>query len=119
LVACGTADGKIHTVDYELNVSSAEVHVDATRSLSFSPMGTWLASGSKDKHIKLWRPETGRVLILAKASDYVYEVRFSNDGRSLLAADGAGVLTVVDFGKHVDLTGPDEVEKILEETKLE
>jgi WD40 repeat protein len=56
------------------------------RSVSFSPDGSLLASGSKDKTIKLWRVSDGSLVrTLTGHTDWVMSVSFSPDG-SLLAS---------------------------------
>ena len=59
-------------------------HNDWVMSVSFSPDGKTLASGSGDKTIKLWNLETGKEIgILRGHNDVVYSVSFSPDGKTL------------------------------------
>ena len=37
-------------------------HSDRVRSVAFSPDGNTIASGSDDKSIKLWNPQTGDLI---------------------------------------------------------
>jgi len=66
-----------------------EGHESRVWSVSFSPDGTLLASGSWDNTIKLWNADDGRELAtLHGHSDRVYSVTFSPDG-TLLASGSA------------------------------
>jgi len=65
---------------------SIQAHSSAIRSVSFSPDGTTLASGSADKQIKIW-DLYGRELQIFKGHDEaVRSVSFSPDGKSLISA---------------------------------
>ena len=53
-------------------------HSGDTRSVAFSPNGQWLASGSRDKTVKIWDPNTGKLLrTLQGHKDTVSSVAFS------------------------------------------
>jgi WD40 repeat protein len=59
-------------------------HTGAVFSVSFSPDGRLLASGSEDKTIKLWRVSDGSLVrTLTGHTDWVTSVSFSPDGRLL------------------------------------
>ena len=59
-------------------------HTDRVRSVSFSPDGSLLASGSKDGTIKLWRVSDGALVrTLTGHTGFVRSVSFSPDGRLL------------------------------------
>ncbi|MGK7873463.1 MAG: toll/interleukin-1 receptor domain-containing protein, partial [Xenococcaceae cyanobacterium] len=61
-----------------------EGHDSWVNSVSFSPDGKTLASGSADKTIKLWNLETGRkIRTLFGHDDWVRSVSFSPDGKTL------------------------------------
>lgn len=64
-------------------------HSASVYSISFSPDGRLLASGSVDKTIRLWNVETKKVLyIISNYSKSVYSVSFSPDGRLLASSNG-------------------------------
>ena len=59
-------------------------HTGAIHSISFSPDGNTLASGSKDGTIRLWDVSTGQSLhTLIGHTQGVHSVRFSPDGNTL------------------------------------
>ncbi len=73
-------------------------------SVSFSPDGKTLVSGSRDKTIKLWNVETGKEIRTLKGHDsYVYSVNFSPDGKTLVSGswDKTIKLWNVETGKEI------------------
>ncbi|MFN7502735.1 MAG: helix-hairpin-helix domain-containing protein, partial [Dolichospermum sp.] len=68
-------------------------HSDWVWSLAYSPDGQTLASGSRDKTIKLWDVNTGNLLqTLEDHSNQVWSVAYSPDGQTL--ASGSGDKTI-------------------------
>ncbi|AFY32143.1 hypothetical protein [Calothrix sp. PCC 7507] len=67
-------------------VNRLEGHRDSVWSVTFSPDGQLLASGSLDKDVKLWRPNGTLLQTLTGHSDAVTSVSFSRDGQSLASA---------------------------------
>ncbi|WP_044210258.1 WD40 domain-containing protein [Coleofasciculus chthonoplastes] len=64
--------------------NSLEEHDSSVNSVSFSPDGKILASGSEDKTIKLWNLETGEAIATLDEHDSsVISVSFSPDGKTL------------------------------------
>lgn len=69
------------------HLTTLEGHFDAVRVVAFSPDGSLLASGSRDKMVKLWDMETREdiaTLDIGKPNRQVTSLSFSPDG-SLLA----------------------------------
>jgi WD40 repeat protein/energy-coupling factor transporter ATP-binding protein EcfA2 len=84
-------------------------HNGDVNSVSFSPDGKTLASGSGDKTIKLWNVETGQeICTLSGPNDIVWSVSFSPDGKTLVSGswDNTIKLWNVETGQEIrTLTG--------------
>ncbi|ROO85751.1 WD40 repeat protein [Actinocorallia herbida] len=57
-----------------------------TRAIAFTADGARLATASDDT-IRLWDPGSGKVLLTIDGAESVHDLRFSPDGRTLLAAE--------------------------------
>jgi WD40 repeat protein len=70
-----------------------EGHQDSVTSVSFSPDGQMLASGSLDKTIKLWSVRDAKELkTLQGHSAWVWETSFSPDGQTLASVSDDGTI---------------------------
>jgi WD40 repeat protein/energy-coupling factor transporter ATP-binding protein EcfA2 len=81
-----------------------EGHDAPVRSVSFSPDGKTLASGSADKTIKLWNLETGKeIRTLQGHNGPVRSVNFSPDGKTLASgsADKTNKLWNLETGEEI------------------
>jgi WD40 repeat protein/serine/threonine protein kinase len=75
---------QIYNIHTRSLLHSLEGHTFSVYSVSFSPNGAQLASGSGDKTIRLWNVETGELQkTLEGHGDYVRSVSFSPDGQLL------------------------------------
>ena len=64
-----------------------EGHKSGITSLSFSPDGRYLASGSEDRYIKVWDLRTSKLLANCFGHcDTVNDLCFNNDGSNLISA---------------------------------
>jgi WD40 repeat protein len=71
-------------------------HEDATNSVSFSPDGKRIVSGSSwDSTVRVWNLVTGQA-ILTLANIHCVEVSFSADGSSFAAGESDGTVTIWD-----------------------
>ncbi|MEP7121252.1 MAG: ankyrin repeat domain-containing protein [Byssovorax sp.] len=67
-------------------------HWSAVFSLSWSPDGRALASGSNDSTLKLWSPDTGQIArTLPTSAGRVGAVAFSHDGSTLVSSNDAAI----------------------------
>ena len=74
-------------------------HTDWVRSVSFSPDGQTLASGSVDDTIRLWDVGTGRVIrTLTGHTSWVRSVSFSPDGQTLASGSSDDTIRLWDVG---------------------
>jgi WD40 repeat protein len=72
-------------------------HTRCVNSVSFSPDGTRLASGSHDQTVRLWDARSGVELATLKGhTSWVESVRFSPDGTRLVSGDGDGMIKLWD-----------------------
>jgi WD40 repeat protein len=70
-----------------------EGHADGITGLAFSFDGTILASGSRDKTIKLWSVAEGKLLrTLAAHTNYVNGIAFSPSGDLLASGSEDGTV---------------------------
>lgn len=69
------------------NIKTFSGHLDAVLSVAISPDGKIVASGSRDRTIKLWNLHTGELLTtLTGHSSPVLAIDFSPDGQTLASA---------------------------------
>jgi WD40 repeat protein len=87
-------------------------HTNDITLLKFSPDGRILASGSKDKTIKLWDVQTGKLLADLKGhADDILSIEFNRQGTRLLSTadlDSTAILWNVQTGERIRSisTGP-------------
>jgi WD40 repeat protein len=72
------------------------VHSGAVRSISFSPDGTRVVTGSEDGIIRLWDSATTRVLAMCSHDGPVADARFSPDGKNIAFAGRSGDVRIWD-----------------------
>ena len=62
--------------------------VPGVAAISASPDGELVATGGRDKTVRVWSIESGEQLEVLHVGDWVEDVRFSPDGRLLAVAEG-------------------------------
>jgi len=76
---------------------SLKGHTSRVQSLAFSPDGKTLASGSRDRTLRLWAVATGTLhKTLSAGAGRVQAVVFSRDGKSVVSGGSDGKITVWD-----------------------
>ncbi len=71
-------------------------HDNSVSSLSFSPDGSKIVSGSFDHTLRIWDAETGQELKRMEHDDVVYSVNFSPDGRKIVSGSYDNTLRIWD-----------------------
>ncbi len=72
------------------SVGRFEEHSAEVYSVGFSPDGQYVASGGRDRSVRVWDPTTSQAIAVLKFEQSVISVIFSPDGRTLVSADLSG-----------------------------
>ena len=86
------------------HIATLEGHTDRVASMSFSPDGKMIASGSWDGTIKLWDVETRKHIATLKGHEGgVTSMSFSPDGKMIASGswDGTGKLWDIETREHI------------------
>lgn len=79
-------------------------HEDWVQSVVVSTDGTWIASGSGDKTVKIWDMVTGECrMTLSGHTDQIASVAITPDGKQVLSASFDGTVRVWDVGSEQEL----------------
>ena len=79
-------------------ITTLSGHLKGVTAVAFSPDGNYLVSGSKDKTIKVWELDTGKVLRTIEGhKKIVNSVAVSNDGKYVVSGSNDKTVKVWDF----------------------
>ncbi len=91
-------NAKLDMTDMGIAKKTFKGHSDDVNSVSFSNDGKFIASGSKDKTVKIWDFSTEKLLKEFKGhSDSVSSVSFSNDGKFIASGSDDHTVKIWDF----------------------
>ncbi|WP_073910811.1 NB-ARC domain-containing protein [Streptomyces sp. CB02009] len=71
-------------------------HTAPVTSVAISPGGTWIATASSDRTLRIWNAETGIERLVVDTTATVTSVAISPDGTWIAAADTDGTVHIVD-----------------------
>lgn len=78
-------------------VHTLRKHTDPVYSVAFSPDGQYLASGSFDKRLHVWRVKDGKRVKTHKGEGGIFEVCWNASGDKIAACYSNNTVNVVDF----------------------
>jgi WD40 repeat protein len=100
-IACGSyaapnADNPIRLLDSTTGrrVRALKGHLGSLHSLAYSPDGRHLVSSGRDERVRLWEVESGKQVGQLGSDHILPFMSFGPDGKSFLAADWYGGLTL-------------------------
>lgn len=70
---------------------------DRINTVRFSPDGRWLITGSREKWLRLWNAESGKLLREFEASDHFGSIAFGTAGQ-IVACESGGVIRLLESG---------------------
>jgi len=95
---------KMWNLEIGTEIRTLKGHDNYVNSVSFSPDGKTLASGSYDKTIKLWNLETGKEIRTIKGHDNsVMSVSFSPDGKTLASGSTDNTIKLWNLGTGTEI----------------
>lgn len=117
LVVIGGSQGRVFVVTPHFRRKEITLHTDTVRSLVVTSGGKWLFTGSKDKSLKVRNLESDRTWILYTCTDYIYDVRFSEEYNQFLATDGSGHLFLFSFEAAIDTMDDEDMDQYVKQIK--
>src|SRR5216683_2933083 len=70
-------------------------HGDNVFAVAWSPDGTWIASGSRDTTVRVWKASAGEdYLVYQDHASYLLSLAWSPDGKRLASGDTAGTVRI-------------------------
>ena len=88
-IAYGDKGGSLYLTDIESSSTKiAKFHTHEVRDIFFHPSGRLFATASRDGKICLWDLKTLDIILQVQTGEDNYKVRFSQNGRTLIAVSG-------------------------------
>jgi transducin (beta)-like 1 len=99
LLASASYDATVKLWDVEKGVCvhTLAAHTDPVYSVAFSPNGLYIASGSFDKRLHVWRVTDGKRVKTHKGEGGIFEVCWNVDGTKIAACYSNNAVNVIDF----------------------
>nr|GEU92929.1 hypothetical protein [Tanacetum cinerariifolium] len=94
---------KLWDVERGRLLHSLDGHRHRVLSLSFSPNGEYLATGSLDKFMYIWSVKDGRLIKRYASNGGIFDISWHNNGEKIAGVTDTNQAFVMDFGevKHV------------------
>jgi WD40 repeat protein len=102
-LAVSTLTHSVHIYDVATGELEAELigHLGAVTCVAYSPGGRWIASGSDDRTVRLWDPETGLEQGIGEFDTQVKALTFTPDGRRLVSGNASTSCFLLDLGQFL------------------
>ena len=109
-IACGRDDGSVQrwNTDGEMSEGAWMGHSDYVRSVSWSPSGSHIASGSSDRKIMIRKAGSGEVEVgpIETGQDWVYSLAYSPSGDRIASGGRNNTICIWDSNTGELLVGP-------------
>lgn len=100
VVACN--DGNLLLTNKSAAIKKLKLHKASIRYIECSPQKKWCVTVGKDRCVYATTTDLSFSALLHTTKDYGYSARFSASGDCVVICDGAGEVTIIEFGKPID-----------------
>lgn len=99
MLATASFDATVKLFDVNANkcINTLHGHTDPVYSLDFSPNGEFLATGSFDRCINIWRVKDGRLLKKFRGDGGIFEVTWNPAGDKVAGCFSSNTVSVIDL----------------------
>jgi WD40 repeat protein/uncharacterized caspase-like protein len=81
-------------IDRTQEINRLDGHTQQVNSVSYSPDGQLIASGSDDKTVRIWKPDGTLLHQLKNHRDRITNITFSSDGKTLVSESADGTVNL-------------------------